>query len=394
MQDIRGRARRARSAARHPLHRRRRRIRLDHRPERLRQDHAAAHPAWARAERRSGEISVPASASRSRRRRARWCSSISTCSRGSRSRRTSPSVSKCASCPPAQCRERAERFVRLVGLDGFAGHYPHELSGGMQQRVGLARALALDPEILLIDEPFGALDAITREQLQREIADILAQSPKTVVFITHNMDEAIFFSDRILVMGTRPGPHRRGGPRRRCPGRARPTRCAPAASSRIARTSVVAAFAGRQGRHDPGAAQDAADPGRDPPRRAGRLGAAVALRDPAAIPAAAERDRGARSWRPRRSGELPRQLWQTSERAARRLRPRDRHRHGGRHRHGHVPDAAPDPRSLRQRVLRHADGGDGAAGDHLARSRLRGQGVPHLAGRGVSRHHQRADRRA
>jgi len=110
-----------------------------------------------------------------------------------------------AKLPLAQCRERTERYVRLVGLEGFAEHYPHELSGGMQQRVGLARALALDPEVLLLDEPFGALDAITREELQREIAVILAQSPKTVVFITHNMDEAIFFSDRILVMGSRPG---------------------------------------------------------------------------------------------------------------------------------------------------------------------------------------------
>jgi NitT/TauT family transport system ATP-binding protein len=110
-----------------------------------------------------------------------------------------------AKLPPAETRERVARFVHLVGLDGFADHYPHELSGGMQQRVGIARALALDPEVLLLDEPFGALDAITREQLQREISEILARATKTVVFITHNMDEAIFFSDRILVMGSRPG---------------------------------------------------------------------------------------------------------------------------------------------------------------------------------------------
>jgi NitT/TauT family transport system ATP-binding protein len=110
-----------------------------------------------------------------------------------------------AKLPTALRLERTNRFVRLVGLEGFSEHYPHELSGGMQQRVGLARALALDPEVLLLDEPFGALDAITREQLQREISVILAQAPKSVVFITHNMDEAIFFSDRILVMGTRPG---------------------------------------------------------------------------------------------------------------------------------------------------------------------------------------------
>jgi NitT/TauT family transport system ATP-binding protein len=110
-----------------------------------------------------------------------------------------------AKLPTAHRIERTNRFVRLVGLEGFSEHYPHELSGGMQQRVGLARALALDPDVLLLDEPFGALDAITREELQREIAVILAQAPKTVIFITHNMDEAIFFSDRILVMGTRPG---------------------------------------------------------------------------------------------------------------------------------------------------------------------------------------------
>ena len=110
-----------------------------------------------------------------------------------------------AKLPAAECAERTQQFVELVRLQRFADHYPHELSGGMQQRVGIARALALDPQILLMDEPFGALDAITREELQREIAGILARSRKTVVFITHNMDEAIFFSDRILVMGGRPG---------------------------------------------------------------------------------------------------------------------------------------------------------------------------------------------
>jgi NitT/TauT family transport system ATP-binding protein len=106
---------------------------------------------------------------------------------------------------PTERVERVEHHIRLVGLQGFDRHYPHEISGGMQQRVGLARALALDPRILLLDEPLAALDAITREHLQRQIANILSQSPKTVVFITHNMDEAIFFSDRILVLSPRPG---------------------------------------------------------------------------------------------------------------------------------------------------------------------------------------------
>ena len=81
-----------------------------------------------------------------------------------------------AGVPPVECAERTERFVRLVGLEDFTKHYPRELSGGMQQRVGLARALALNPDLLLLDEPFGALDAITREQLQREVAAILTQS--------------------------------------------------------------------------------------------------------------------------------------------------------------------------------------------------------------------------
>jgi NitT/TauT family transport system ATP-binding protein len=106
---------------------------------------------------------------------------------------------------PGTLAKRVAEMVELVSLGGFEHHYPHEISGGMQQRVGIARALALDPSVLLMDEPFGALDAITREKLQRDIADILAKAPKTTLFITHNMDEAIFFSDRILVFGTRPG---------------------------------------------------------------------------------------------------------------------------------------------------------------------------------------------
>jgi NitT/TauT family transport system ATP-binding protein len=106
---------------------------------------------------------------------------------------------------PAQIEARVAEMINLVGLNGFERHYPHELSGGMQQRVGIARALALNPDVLLMDEPFGALDAITRENLQRDIAQILTQEAKTTLFITHNMDEAIFFSDRIFVFGVKPG---------------------------------------------------------------------------------------------------------------------------------------------------------------------------------------------
>lgn len=103
--------------------------------------------------------------------------------------------------PPAQRRERAVRYARLVGLERFLNFYPHELSGGMQQRVGLARALAIEPRILLMDEPFGALDAITRAHLQDELLRIWEQERRTVVFVTHSVDEALLLSDRIVVMG-------------------------------------------------------------------------------------------------------------------------------------------------------------------------------------------------
>ena len=107
--------------------------------------------------------------------------------------------------PKHERLERARKFLSLVGLEGFADHYPTELSGGMQQRVGIARALAVEPKILLMDEPFGALDALTREHLQTELQKICEETRVTVLFVTHSIDEAIYLSDRIFVMGTHPG---------------------------------------------------------------------------------------------------------------------------------------------------------------------------------------------
>jgi NitT/TauT family transport system ATP-binding protein len=104
-----------------------------------------------------------------------------------------------------EARTRALEYLRLVGLEEFIHRYPYELSGGMRQRVAVARALAIEPKILLMDEPFGALDAQTRNNLQRELLDIWQKTQKTVIFVTHSVDEAVFLSDRIVVLTPRPG---------------------------------------------------------------------------------------------------------------------------------------------------------------------------------------------
>jgi ABC-type nitrate/sulfonate/bicarbonate transport system ATPase subunit len=105
----------------------------------------------------------------------------------------------------AQRRENALEYLELVDLSEFAKAMPHELSGGMRQRVAIARALANKPDVLLMDEPFGALDAYTRILLQKRLLGIWEKKRKTVVFVTHSVDEAVFLADRIVVMGTRPG---------------------------------------------------------------------------------------------------------------------------------------------------------------------------------------------
>lgn len=102
-------------------------------------------------------------------------------------------------------RQRTLDLLKLVGLGGFENYYPRQLSGGMRQRVNLARALAIDPDILLMDEPFSALDAQTREIMQTELMRIWDQGRKTVLFVTHQIDEAVFLSDRVLVFARRPG---------------------------------------------------------------------------------------------------------------------------------------------------------------------------------------------
>lgn len=107
--------------------------------------------------------------------------------------------------PQPEIRKQSSYFINLVQLSGFEKYYPHQLSGGMRQRVNLARALCSDPEILLLDEPFSHLDAQTRELMQQELLNIYQKTKKTFIFVTHDIEEALFLADRVVVLGKRPG---------------------------------------------------------------------------------------------------------------------------------------------------------------------------------------------
>ncbi len=156
--------------------------------------------------------------------RPAWSSSASACCRTAPSSTTSPTVSRCRAWRRRSGASAAAEWVETVGLGGYEDHYPSQLSGGMQQRVGLARALCTDPEILLMDEAFSALDPLIRSQMQDQLMALQARLQKTIVFITHDLDEALRLGDRIAILkdgivcqiGTTGGDPAQSG-RRLCP---------------------------------------------------------------------------------------------------------------------------------------------------------------------------------
>ena len=137
---------------------------------------------------------------RDRGRIAAWCSSRSRSSPGRPCWRTWASGPRCAACGKAECDRIAREYLELAGLGHAAERYPNELSGGMQQRVGVVRALANNPEVLLMDEPFASVDAQTRMTLQEELTRIWGSSRPTILFITHDVGEAVFLADRVIVL--------------------------------------------------------------------------------------------------------------------------------------------------------------------------------------------------
>ncbi|GHG37059.1 hypothetical protein GCM10017322_39840 [Paracoccus aerius] len=111
----------------------------------------------------------------------------------------------CTGTAASEKRKLVDHYIKMMHLDGHADSYPHQLSGGMQQRVALARSYVIDPDVLLMDEPFGALDAQTRTVMQEELVRLARDNPRTVLFITHSVEEAVYLADRIVVMGKKPG---------------------------------------------------------------------------------------------------------------------------------------------------------------------------------------------
>ena len=188
----------------------------------------AARPR-ARSRSASGQWRVPAPT-------AAWCSRATRSSRGCACARTSSSGRRSRASPTAERRRIADRLLEEMGLAEFARAYPRELSGGMKQRVAIARALANDPDVLLMDEPFGALDALTRAGAQRFLTEIWEQHRRTIAFVTHDIDEAIYLGDTVYVMSPRPGRSGRSC-RSTSHARARSTTSAPRVSPSSSTTS-------------------------------------------------------------------------------------------------------------------------------------------------------------